>query len=122
MVPGATVCEALTVAVHVPVVQGLGTMDTMYVPAVTPVPAIMLPTLREPVVMAVMDSVVDEMDPVSTPATPLQKKPAGHATGAPTPGAQKEPVVHSVGSAEPAGQEEPAGHGTCDVPPVVEGQ
>jgi hypothetical protein len=88
MVPGATVCEALTVAVHVPVVQGLGTMDTMYVPAVTPVPAIMLPTLREPVVMAVMDSVVDEMDPVSTPATPLQKKPAGHATGAPTPGAQ----------------------------------
>lgn len=88
MVVDDTVCEALTVAEHVPVVQGLGEMDTMYVLAVTPAPAIMLPTLSEPVVMAVMVSVVAEMDPVNTPAAPLQKKPAGHATGAPTPGAQ----------------------------------
>ena len=122
MVVDPTDCEALTVPLHVPVVQGLGTMDTMYVPVVTPVPAIMSPTLSEPVDMAVMDSDVVEMDPVNTPATPLQRKPAGHATGAPTLGAQKEPVVHNVGSAEPAGQEEPAGHGTCDVPPVVVGQ
>ena len=124
MVVEVTVCATLTVPVHEPVVQGLGEMDTMNVPAVTPVPAINIPTSSEPVVKAEIESAVEaaETDPVNTAATPLQKKPAGQGDSAPTPGAQNFPDAHSVGRPAPAAQNDPAGHAICEAPPVVVGQ
>jgi hypothetical protein len=82
-----TVCDVLTVPVHAPVVHGLGEMVATNVPAVTPRPAIIMPTPSEPVVIAETVSVVVAIEPVKTAATPLQKRPAGHGVAALAPAA-----------------------------------
>jgi hypothetical protein len=76
-----TVCDALTVPVHVEV-QGLVVSVRMVVPVVTPAPVMTMPTEREPDAVAVMVSAVPAMAPVDTPvAVPAgQYVPAGHCS------------------------------------------
>jgi hypothetical protein len=76
-----TVCDALTVPVHVEV-QGFVESVRMVVPSVTPAPVMTIPTEREPDAVAVMVSAVPDMAPVDTPvAVPAgQNVPAGHCS------------------------------------------
>jgi hypothetical protein len=61
-----TVCEMLTVIVHVAAVHVVPAVTV--VPAATPVPVMVIPAARGPAVRAVIVSVVPEMAPVPAAA------------------------------------------------------
>ena len=67
MVRDATVCETLTVPVHVAAVHGLGESVRMVVPAATPAPERICPTTSRPDAIAVTESAAAEMLAVTVP-------------------------------------------------------
>ena len=117
MARAVTVCVGVTVPLHV-AVQGLGVSAVTVVPAVTPVPAICMPTAMRPEATAVTDKVALEIlavneavpnaeimefagneDPVSS--VPTRKVQPVHAETNMIPFAVREPVKEAWVAAPP---------------------
>ena len=106
-VSAATICDTLTVTAHGKALSGEHEPAVTVVPAATPTPVSVMPTMSVPDETAATVSVVPTISPETVAL--------GKEGAAPRPAGQKKPTGHAfvLPAVWPATQKKPAGHGTC---------